>query len=121
MKSKLIPTAIILFGLITACQKESSLIWYQIDHDGMWHSCASSNELFHDIHRLTSMCVDNHQITTTIDPQRKEPPVSKDVIRYQTDSQKDMDEWCKKMLENGYLVNVYYDKERGIWIGEAIR
>ena len=63
-------------------ERESTPLRYQIDHDGMWHSCALSNELFLDTHQHTPQCVDNHQITTTIDPQRKEPPVSKAVTRH---------------------------------------
>lgn len=63
-------------------ERESTPLRYQIDHDGMWHSCALSNELFLDTHQHTPLCVDNHQITTTIDPQRKEPHVSKAVTRH---------------------------------------
>lgn len=126
--------------LATGCQKESTqcrtmntgIVMSDVSNDaicmtysvdGVSHSVVlrGEDDLINMICSLTWLTTQGHIVVIGKGNVQANPAATKDVVTFETKEQKEMELWTMKMLLEGYSIEQYYDAERGVYVGIAVK
>ena len=136
-KTNLIIPAVLLSLCPISCQKETlvdcatemtesrqpSQIHINYFIDGNCHTVTLANEtsLTKLIHDLNSLAVEGHHVRISNNDCQSVGMDSKETLHIETKDAKEIEDWAKKMVTDGYEVTIIYDKESGVYSGTAIK
>lgn len=91
--------------------------------DGVSHSVVlrGEDDLINMICSLTWLTTQGHIVSISKGNVQANPVASKDVVTFESKEQKEMELWAMKMLLEGYSIEQYYDAERGVYVGIAVK
>ena len=136
---KAVLLSVAMAGVITSCQKEefqneilvshemsqknlahvSHTLRYWIDGVGYSTSFTSEAEKSAYISYLIGLTLEGREITIGGSENPSLAPEADDKLTFTTSDKAEMDVWAKTMERKGYIVDIDFDKETGIYTGTA--
>ena len=130
--------SLLLVGMATSCQKDSemissqelsqkslaqetSILFFWIDGEEHYRKFDSQEERDEFIRHLIRLTREGHIITIEGNNRPEYAPEEKDKQKFETTDMEEFEAWLKKMNNNGYRVDVYFDEGSGMMIGTATR
>lgn len=135
MKIKFIALALLLGGLLPACQKEemveqnyhavennqTATITYTIDNKSFAVEIRNDREREELFSYLLLMAKEGHKVSCYDESKREQTYGAKEKVTFTTTSETEAKEWMKKMIKDGYIVIISKDEKTGMFICTAER
>lgn len=135
MKIKFIALALLLGGLLPACQKEemveqnyhavennqTATITYIIDNKSFAVEIRNDREREELFSYLLLMAKEGHKVSCYDESKREQTYGAKEKVTFTTTSETEAKEWMKKMIKDGYIVIISKDEKTGMFICTAER
>lgn len=132
---KFIALALLLGGLLPACQKEemveqnyhavennqTATITYVIDNELYTAEIRNDREREELFSYLLLMAKEGHKVSCYDESKQEQTYVAKEKVTYETTSEAEAKEWIKKMVKEGYEVDLTYDEKTRTYICTATR
>ena len=138
---KAVLLSVAMAGVITSCQKEefqneilvshemsqknlahvSHTLRYWIDGVGYSTSFTSEAEKSAYISYLIGLTLEGREITIGGSENPSLAPEADDKLTFTTSDKAEMDVWAKTMERKGYIVDIDFDKETGLYTGTATK
>ena len=132
---KFIALALLLGGLLPACQKEemveqnyhavenneATTITYVIDNELYTAEIRNDREREELFSYLLLMAKEGHKVSCYDESKQEQTYVAKEKVTYETTSEAEAKEWIKKMVKEGYEVDLTYDEKTRTYICTATR
>ena len=136
--TKIMLLSVALSGTMVSCQKdgemissqelsqkslaqETSILFFWIDGEEGYEKFGSQKERDEFILHLIRLTREGHIITIEGNNRPEYAPEEKDKQEFETTDMEEFEAWLKKMNNNGYRVDVYFDEGSGMMIGTATR
>jgi len=132
-------TTIALFAVLgtmaVSCQKENlvnenfvvaeNVTVYTVSYtvDGVTHQLTLiGEEAWQDfLHHMLALAEEGHQVTFRNEEAASRAVPTKETVTYTTTNQDDAFYWSEKMVNEGYVVTIKFDKESGVYTCIAIK
>lgn len=103
------------------CQQNADIrnIRYSVDGMVMYVTIRGEKEWLSFLDRMVALTKDGHQVSIKCLNSSNEQALSKNVVTYTTDNERDAIAWCTKMIGEGYDVTMNYDEKSGKYICNA--
>ena len=132
---KFIALALLLGGLLPACQKEemveqnchavennqTATITYIIDNKSFAVEIRNDREREELFSYLLSMAKEGHKVSCYDESKREQNYGTKEKVTYETANEAEANKWMYEMVSKGYDVTVEFDKKTGMYTCTAIR
>lgn len=132
---KFIALALLLGGLLPACQKEemveqnyhavennqTATITYVIDNELYTAEIRNDREREELFSFLLSMAKEGHKVSCYDESKREQTYGAKEKVTFTTTNKTDAYKWVDKMIGEGYEVDLTYDEKTGMYTCTAIR
>lgn len=132
---KFIALALLLGGLLPACQKEemvehnchavenneAATITYIIDNKSFAVEIRNDREREELFSYLLSMAKEGHKVSCYDESKREQNYGTKEKVTYETTDENSARKWIDQMFEAGYKVNLTYDEKTRTYICTATR
>ena len=132
---KFIALALLLGGLLPACQKEemvehnchavennqTATITYIIDNKSFAVEIRNDREREELFSYLLSMAKEGHKVSCYDESKREQNYGTKEKVTYETTDENSARKWLYEMFEAGYEVQLTYDEKTGMYTCTAIR
>ena len=132
---KFIALALLLGGLLPACQKEemvehnchavenneATTITYIIDNKSFAVEIRNDREREELFSYLLSMAKEGHKVSCYDESKREQTYGAKEKVTYETTNKTDAYKWIDKMIGEGYEVQLTYDEKTGMYTCTATR
>lgn len=132
---KFIALALLLGGLLPACQKEemveqnyhavenneAATITYIIDNESFAVEIRNDREREELFSYLLSMAKEGHKVSCYDESKREQNYGTKEKVTYETANEAEANKWMYEMVSKGYDVTVEFDKKTGMYICTATR
>lgn len=132
---KFIALALLLGGLLPACQKEemveqnchavennqTATITYIIDNKSFAVEIRNDREREELFSYLLLMAKEGHKVSCYDESKREQTYGAKEKVTYETTDENSARKWIDQMFEAGYKVQLTYDEKTGMFICTAER
>lgn len=132
---KFIALALLLGGLLPACQKEemveqnchavennqTATITYIIDNKSFAVEIRNDREREELFSYLLLMAKEGHKVSCYDESKREQNYGTKEKVTYETANEAEANKWMYEMFEAGYEVQLTYDEKTGMYTCTAIR
>ena len=132
---KFIALALLLGGLLPACQKEemveqnyhavennqTATITYIIDNELYTAEIRNDREREELFSYLLLMAKEGHKVSCYDESKQEQTYGAKEKVTFTTTSEAEAKEWIKKMIKEGYEVQLTYDEKTGMYTCTATR
>lgn len=132
---KFIALALLLGGLLPACQKEemveqnyhavenneATTITYIIDNESFAVEIRNDREREELFSYLLSMAKEGHKVSCYDESKREQNYGTKEKVTYETANEAEANKWMYEMVSKGYDVTVEFDKKTGMYTCTATR
>lgn len=132
---KFIALALLLGGLLPACQKEemvehnchavennqTATITYTIDNKSFAVEIRNDREREELFSYLLLMAKEGHKVSCYDESKREQTYGAKEKVTYETTDENSARKWIDQMFEAGYKVQLTYDEKTGMFICTAER
>lgn len=132
---KFIALALLLGGLLPACQKEEMVeqnchavennqtvtITYIIDNKSFAVEIRNDREREELFSYLLLMAKEGHKVSCYDESKREQNYGTKEKVTYETTDENSARKWIDQMFEAGYEVQLTYDEKTGMYTCTAIR
>ena len=132
---KFIALALLLGGLLPACQKEEMVeqnchavennqtvtITYIIDNKSFAVEIRNDREREELFSYLLLMAKEGHKVSCYDESKREQTYGTKEKVTYETTDENSARKWIDQMFEAGYEVQLTYDEKTGMYTCTAIR
>lgn len=132
---KFIALALLLGGLLPACQKEemveqnchavennqTATITYTIDNKSFAVEIRNDREREELFSFLLLMAKEGHKVSCYDESKREQNYGTKEKVTYETTDENSARKWIDQMFEAGYEVQLTYDEKTGMYTCTAIR
>ena len=132
---KFIALALLLGGLLPACQKEemvehnchavennqTATITYTIDNKSFAVEIRNDREREELFSYLLLMAKEGHKVSCYDESKREQTYGAKEKVTYETTDENSARKWLYEMFEAGYEVQLTYDEKTGMYTCTAIR
>lgn len=132
---KFIALALLLGGLLPACQKEEMVeqnchavennqtvtITYIIDNKSFAVEIRNDREREELFSYLLLMAKEGHKVSCYDESKREQTYGAKEKVTYETANEAEANKWIDQMFEAGYEVQLTYDEKTGMYTCTAIR
>ena len=132
---KFIALALLLGGLLPACQKEemvehnchavennqTATITYIIDNKSFAVEIRTDREREELFSYLLLMAKEGHKVSCYDESKREQTYGTKEKVTYETANEAEANKWMYEMVSKGYDVTVEFDKKTGMYTCTAIR
>ena len=135
MKKKIKTVALftVLSIMAVGCQKETEVdpasgmqqamqvrtITYSIDGITQQIVIRGDEAWFNFLKQLTALARQGHRVHFRCEETSTNAQASKEVVTYETTNEEDAINWCNQMIDKGYDVTMYYDKNRNTYVCTA--